>query len=416
MAVMVVVMVGKVTEWVPGLTGVPLAKIAFLFVVLYAYRERHTLVPVRMLSLRIAKPAIAFLVLAILSVSFSIYRSNTLIASQAMIVYLIAFIVLVKITQSPREVELMLLALAASAVSLAAGVIFNYRGGRAHINGNFDPNDIAYNLDTLLPVVIALGMAHSKRMKWSAWGIALIMVLAILLTGSLGGTIGLGVVIISIVVYPISLSKTGELRGFTLRSTILKLALIALLGIVIWGNLPPATQARLSGLQDLQNNYNAGDSNASRLVLWRRHIELALQRPIGYGMGSAPAADGRAGGQYRTSHNSSVQAFIELGALGLVLFWSTYYITWTQLGRVTRGAHPRLSGQESSKARLYARALRIALVGNIAAGFFLSEAYSPCIWMLVAVCASFVRIATAGSGARQAGSPSEKTRSNRVAA
>jgi O-antigen ligase len=394
MAILLIVMVGKVTEWVPGIYELPLAKVAFFFTVAYWIREHKKLVPVRVRSLRIAKPVIAFFVLSILSVFFSIYKSNTLIASEASVVVLLTFVVLLKITQTMRDVERMLLALAASAISLTAGVLLNFSGGRAHINSNFDPNDIAYVLDTLLPIVIALGVAQSRRRKWFAYGLALIVIIAILLTGSRGGAIGLAVVALAVFAYPLNFAKTGELRGFAPGGLIVKVALLAALGAAVWGSLPAETRERLATLEDLQHDYNADPHlNASRTVLWRRDIGLALQRPIGYGLGSAAAADGRAGGQYRTSHNSIVQAFLELGVLGLVLFISSYVITWKELARVRRRGQQNAVDHEIVKAALYARALRIALLGNIVAGFFLSQAYSFCLWMTVAICAALARIA-----------------------
>jgi hypothetical protein len=54
----------------------------------------------------------------------------------------------------------------------------------------------------------------------------------------------------------------------------------------------------------------------------------------------------------------------------------------------------KVPDKESSQVALYARAFRIALAGNLAAGFFLSQAYSASLWMTVAVCAAFVRIAS----------------------
>lgn len=392
---MLIVLVGRVEEWVPGLTGLPLAKVAFLFAALYSYRYRHTLAPVRIASLRIGRPSIAFLALSILTIIISIYKSATLQWIQVVAVLLVTFVVLVKITQTIQGVERMMLGLAASALLLSLGVLINYTGGRAHINDNFDPNDVAYSLDTLLPIVMAVGVAHSKYLKWLAYGVAVVIACAILLTGSLGGAIGFGVVLVALIVYPISLSKTGELRKFALGSMILKISLILILAVAVWGVLPTATKARLSELQDLQHNYNAGEGKTSRLVIWETQIRLAVERPIGYGMGTAAAADGRlGGGAYFTSHNSFVEAFIELGALGLWLFLYTYYITWKELGVVLRKPHQTFIVRDGSKAHLYARGLRIALIGNAVAGFFLSEAYSATIWMTVAVCAALVHVAT----------------------
>jgi len=395
MAILLIVMIGKVTEWVPGILNLPLAKVAFLFAMIYTARVWGKLVPIRVRSLRIAKPVIAFLVLSILSVFFSIYKSNTLIMSEASLIILISFVMLIKITQTIRDVERMLLALVGSAISLTVGVLVNYSGGRAHINDNFDPNDIAYVLDTLLPIVIAYGVAHSKRRKWLAYGLALTIVLVILLTGSRGGAIGLGVVVLALLAYPLNFCKTGELHGFAPGGMLVKLALLAVLGAMVWGSLPADTKDRLATLGDLQHDYNADPHlNASRTVLWRRDIELAVQRPIGYGLGSAPAVVGRAGGWYRTAHNSFVQAFVELGVLGLVLFVSIYVVTWKELGKIVRRGLQKSADHETAKAALYARALRIGLAGNVVAGFFLSQAYSSCLFMIAAICASFVRIAS----------------------
>lgn len=394
-AIFLAVLVGKAAEWVPGLAGVPLVKIAFIFTALYAYRARDAFAPVRVRSLRIARPAIAFLVLSVVSVLFSVYKSFTLISIQVSIIYLLAFTVLLKITQTQRDVERLLIALAIAGVSLSFGLLLSYSGGRAHINSNFDPNDIAYELDTLLPLVLALRGGRSGLSRLLINLAALAMILAIVLTGSRGGAIGLGVVLLAITAYPLDSQKTGELKRFAPAGMLVRWGLIAVIGVGVWGHLPSESQERLLTLLDLKHDYNADPtSNASRTVLWRRDIVSAIQRPIGYGMGTASTVDGMNGGQYRTAHNSLVQAFVELGALGLWLYITTYYVTWRELGRITVIGRQEVRSKESSQVALYARAFRIALAGNLAAGFFLSQAYSASLWMTVAVCAAFVRIAS----------------------
>jgi O-antigen ligase len=205
----------------------------------------------------------------------------------------------------------------------------------------------------------------------------------------------LGVVLLATTAFPLDIAKNGQLKQFAASGMLVRWGLIALMGVAVWGHLPQESQERLLTLLDLKHDYNADpNSNASRTVLWRRDIGLALQRPIGYGMGCASAVDGLNGGQYRTAHNSLVQAFVELGVLGLWLYLATYYVTWRELGRITAAGRLQASDKESSQVALYARAFRIALAGNLAAGFFLSQAYSASLWMLIAVCAAFVRIAS----------------------
>src|SRR5215469_3415888 len=394
-AVLLAVMVGQSAMWVPWLTGLPLVKIAFVFAAIRLYRVRGSLVPVRVRSLKIAQPAIAFLTLSVVSIVFSVYRSNTLIASQASIIYLCAMILLVRTTWNERDLERLLFGLAAGAASLTVGVLLNYHGGRATINENFDPNDIAYNLDTLLPIVLALRVGRSRMGRLLLNSLALGMILAVLLTGSRGGAIGLGVVLVLVTAFPMDQMPDGTLRKFSMRGLLARGALVGLAGLALWGALPGVIQERLQTLTDLGNDYNADPtSNAARTVIWRRDLMLALERPIGYGLGSAPTVDWQHGGQYRTAHNSLVQAFLELGVLGLLLYVYCYYICWRELRRLARRGYLHRPDDPKTRAALYARALAVALAGNLAAGFFLSQAYSEALWMIVAVCAAFVRIET----------------------
>jgi hypothetical protein len=400
LAIFLAVLVGKTAEWIPGMAGIPLVKIAFIFTALFAYRSRNTFLPVRVRSLRIARPAIAFLVLSIVSVLFSVYKSFTLISIQVSIIYLLSFTVLIKITQTQRDVERLLIALAVAGVSLSFGLLLSYNGGRAHINSNFDPNDIAYELDTVLPLVLALRGGRSGLPRLLIILAALAMVAGILLTGSRGGAIGLGVVLLAITAYPLDIAKSGELKQFAPVGMLVRWSLIAAMGFVVWGHLPAESQDRLRTLLDLKHDYNADPKlNSSRMVLWRRDIVSAVERPIGYGMGSASIVDGMNGGQYRTAHNSLVQAFLELGVLGLWLYLATYYVTWKELGRIVAAGRQSVRDKASAQVALYARAFRIALAGNLAAGFFLSQAYSASLWMTVAVCAAFVRIASQNTAA-----------------
>jgi len=172
---------------------------------------------------------------------------------------------------------------------------------------------------------------------------------------------------------------------------------IAALGAVLFRYLPADTQERLLTLIHPEQDYNASTTvNASRRVIWMRDLRLAFERPIGYGMDSSMAVDGWYGhGQFRAAHNSLIQAFLELGVLGLYLYLATYYVAWRELGRIS-AARPRDGpAGEDAKAALYARALRVALLGNFVAGFFLTQAYAASLWMIIAICCAFIRIVAA---------------------
>jgi hypothetical protein len=152
-AILVSLMVGKVADWVPGLSSIPLVKIAYLFAAISAYFGAGAkLPPVRIRSSRIAWCAFIFLGLAIASFVFSIYKSSTVSNSLYILIVMLSIMLVLRVTQTLWDVEKLLLGFAAAGVSLSVGLVLNYQGGRASINGNFDPNDIAYALDTILPL------------------------------------------------------------------------------------------------------------------------------------------------------------------------------------------------------------------------------------------------------------------------
>jgi O-antigen ligase len=391
--ILIAVMVGKVADWVPGLSWVPLVKIAFLFAAISAYRSHRALPQVRIRSSKIIRAAFAFLALAIVSFVFSIYKSETLKESLYILILLLSIMLVLKVAQNRSDVEKLLFGFAAAGVSLSVGLVLNFGGGRAFINGNFDPNDIAYALDTILPIVLALRPRQSRSGWLLVSALAFVVIVSILLTGSRGGAIGLCVVVAAATAFPLSRDQSGGLKKFSIRRTLTRCAILVLTGAFAWGYLPADTQQRMATLVNLSNDYNAdATENGSRLLIWKQDIGMVLKRPIGYGLGSAELVDGLAGGQYRTAHNSFVEALVELGALGLLIYIRALHTTWRELGRIIMVAQYPAAGDEEQRAALYARALRTALAGNLAAGLFLSQAYSAGLWMLVAIAASLVRV------------------------
>jgi O-antigen ligase len=391
--ILIALMVGKLADWLPGLSSVPLVKIAFLFAAILAFSHPGALAPVGIRSSKITRAAFTFLALAIVSFVFSIYKSATLMLSLYILILLLSMMLVLKVTQTLRDVEKLLLGFAAAGVSLAVGLILNYHGGRAFINGKFDPNDIAYALDTILPIVLALRSRQSRWARLLMSALAFVTVVSILLTGSRGGAIGLCVVIAAVTAFPLSREKSGELKKFSIRRTLISCAILVLMVALAWEYLPTDTQQRMATLVNLGSDYNADPTeNGSRLLIWQQDFGMALKRPIGYGLGSAELVNGLTGGQYRTAHNSFVEVLVELGVFGLLLYLRVLYTTWTELGRVLEIARHPSAGEKEQMAALYARALRTALAGNLVAGVFLSQAYSAGLWMLVATSVTLVRI------------------------
>jgi O-antigen ligase len=294
------------------------------------------------------------------------------------------------VTQTLDDLERLFKGLTVAAGGLALATIFSYSGGRAQINSNFDPNDLAYGLVSILPMIRVLGMTATKRRSLFN-GMVVATIIAVLLTGSRGGVLALVVEVLLLVAFPLGFAKNGGLKRFHLGRFVIVIAVIAALCAAMWGFLPMEARERAATLLELQNDYNMTSSKDGRTEIWRLDIAAVWQRPIGYGLGSSEYVNGLIGGHYRAPHNVFVQSFVELGIPGLTLFVLSYLVTFWRTGKVSRLGK---SGAEGSgaKAALYARALRVGLAANLVAGFFLSHAYDALPWILIAICAALVRI------------------------
>jgi O-antigen ligase len=399
LSIYIAVLVGKFGEWIPGLASIPLAKVAFLLAAFFTFRVRARLPRVFVRKLPIARPAIYFLILALISLVFTVYIGQSVGMSYGVAIALASVIILLKVTQTISDFERLLFALTVAAAGLALATIFSYAGGRAQINGNFDPNDLAYGLVTILPIIRALAVTATKR-KLLLNGLAAATIAAVILTGSRGAAIALCVEVLLVVAFPLSFAKDGGLKRFHLLRFIVTTCAVVGLFFASWSYLPVEIRQRVATLVNLQDDYNLSSSKDGRTEIWSQDIAAVWKRPIGYGLGTSEYVNGISGGHYRAPHNSFIQAFVELGVLGVVLLALSYLFALTQLGKVSR--RDRSSNAPlAPRAALYARALRFSVVANLVAGFFLSHAYDALLWILIAICAALVRI----EGASTAGAP-----------
>jgi hypothetical protein len=91
-----------------------------------------------------------------------------------------------------------------------------------------------------------------------------------------------------------------------------------------------------------------------------------------------------------TAHNSFVLCFAETGLIGYFLWLSLLGITLLQLQKLKQlpGAIP-----VELDIRRHASILQDALIGFMAAAFFLSRTYVPLLYLLIGLSASLVLIA-----------------------
>ncbi len=340
--------------------------------------------------------ALALLVLAVSSVSFSILLgASVAFLTGTGAVVAIAFTLLCHTPRNWRFVIGTLRCLVVTATMLALSAVAFSGGGRIAAGVSYDTNDLAYVLVTALPLAIAFSVLTRGRPRLLYIGICVLLILGTLLTQSRGGALSLIAIVLCLICMDLRPSALTKGAGHALRKRIGRLVVFGLIALLAWSVLPPKTQERLSTLEDISSDYNADASiTRSRSAIWKRNWHAATERPIGFGINSFLRVDGIYGGKWMAPHNSLLQVTVELGFLGLFIYLRLHWLAWRSLGRTAE-----LAAADTTlnlERVVFSKALRISLISNFVAGFFLSMAYSTLLWILFATMVIFVNFNASG--------------------
>src|SRR5205823_12778505 len=128
--------------------------------------------------------------------------------------------------------------------------------------------------------------------------------------------------------------------------------------------------------------------------------------PLGVGINGFETAQGLShggGGYWQAAHNSFLQIGVELGVPGLIVF--VLWILWTLKGLRRLQAQPKtmsvlpgLTRQQEATTSPnplapLAGALEISLWGFVIGGFFISQAYSGMLYVVLALSLVCIRLA-----------------------
>lgn len=325
--------------------------------------------------------------LGALSIPLSIWPSNS---ATLFVTALVPSFVLFTVTsagfadrQTARVCVLALvLSVGADALYLLAGPAPVIKG-RSYIGGGLDPNDSAALFVTTLPFAMLLvsGKGWKRRLGFA---VAMLLVAAIVKTGSRGGVIGLIAVSLVLIFQAAPKRRWSYVLGVAACAAVFTLA------------ANETMTGRLRTVFAPQSDYNVTEREG-RLQIWRRGMKYMLTHPIlGVGLGSFETAEGVLSGKrnegfgirYTASHNAYVQVGAELGMIGLAAFLAALWSAARGCGRIRRLAvsdhsvHPQIADEE---ARL-AAASYCALIGVATTIFFLSLAYHPVTLFALGVC------------------------------
>jgi putative inorganic carbon (HCO3(-)) transporter len=387
MGAYIVVAVGRVGDLVPGLERIPLAKVVVILAIISAVRHREVLASATWKSVPPAKLTVLLMGITTVSILFSVLRSATfgVITGTAMAV-VITLLLTIKASRGWTSVKTMLHGSVFASIVLVLTALSSNIAGRAGYSSSYDPNDFAYVLVGLLPLVITFGIISRGTKRLLYYGIACVMIVAILLTQSRGGLVGLIFDIIAMT-FVLPVAWRGQLQFRTSASKVIaRVVLLALIVVVGWHSLPEKTRTRLGTISELGSDYNVNVTEgpqAGRLAIWTRNLPRVLDRPWGWGAGAFGTVDGSfAGGRYRAPHNTFLQALIELGVPGFALFIAVIFSSLRYL-HVPADQGPENHTGPPDEPRAFARALGMGLIGLCISGFFLSELFANVFWTLV---------------------------------
>lgn len=282
--------------------------------------------------------------------------------------------------------------LAALMYSFFGGLLQGGGEGRFQVLGYaFDPNDTAYVLLSLFPLCLFfIRFDEGLLKKVIAVAAVCSAVLIILQTGSRGGLIGLGTVLLILL-----LTNAGGIgKGY-------KLLFVVMLASTVLIMRDRIDIDRYLSLSDVATDYNVSEEGG-RFELWQSAIDLTLANPItGVGVECFPFAHLRARQlaeasylRWQYPHNSYLQVACEVGLIGFTVFVLITLRSVFTFSRVSR-MQVQLEVGEPSEFRTLGGLMLIGFVGLLASGFFLSQGYSIFSTFYFALAATMERLRVA---------------------
>jgi O-antigen ligase len=386
LALFLVVAIARMQDVIPGLAPLrpgKLLALPLLAALAMAVPRWQVLAVMRTAS---AKCVAAIGTLAALSIPLSIWLSNSVTSFVNIVIPSLVLFFATSVGFTDRiTARFVILAVVAAVGADALYLLLGaapMKAGRPYI-GSLDPNDSAALFVATLPFAVWLA-SERRRTRWLGVAAGLLLVAGIVKTGSRGGVVGLIVVALTLII-----------RATPRRRVAYLIAVAA--GVVVFSvAADEAVTARFRTLLAPKEDYNFTERDG-RVQIWARGVRYMLTHPfLGVGLNNFETAEGVLSGKtrrafggvsYTASHNAFVQVGAELGILGLAAFIGAFWSAGRACRRIQRVAardparHPMVAEQETALGA----AAYSSLLGTVATIFFLSLAYHPITYFVLAV-------------------------------
>lgn len=252
--------------------------------------------------------------------------------------------------------------------------------------GMYDPNDVGVVFMTGLPFAVVLLRSQRTFLKLLGAATCLGILVSLVLSASRGGFLGL--VVCGAAILFLSPGLTWGRKLFLAIAPILLMALLA----------PEGYWRQMSTIVSAQEDYNI-TSETGRVAIWTRGLGFVQEYPV-FGVGPSNfqraawelSDAGRTGLQGvplfdLSPHNTFLQVWSEIGTLGLTFWIGMIGVSMILLLRLRQRLRARGMDQrhpQYGQLYLLASYLPASFIGFSATSFFVTHAYTPIFYILLA--------------------------------
>ena len=361
------VLIGRPQDFLSILVPLrPALTIGLLILIIFISRYSYLLKKIDLHNPQIRK-YLYLVIMMVLSIPFAYHRKIAFMfvftKYLVNILYFFFFFVLVDSIQKVKSI-LFLCCIGTMLYSLFSLISGGLTGGRLFAGNMFDPNDLAFFLISFLPLNF-LFISNSETIKKKIVGVVNICcsLIVTLMTGSRGGFIALGVIILLLF-----FKKTKTIRAAY------KMIFLCLVSVLIFMNKGTIDFDRFATLMHPSEDYNLTDE-FGRKQIWEQGLKLMIMNPVtGVGVGCFDMALGyyrESQGKiakWQTAHNSWIQMGTETGIIGFILF------ALLSIGAFR--TFKKASKSKSIELKTVNEMLIIGFIGHFICAMFISQAYS----------------------------------------